>query len=105
MEHYEPSKGFQFKKEKAIQAMQNSANAGGYAGTQYDQERQADLANQLQYQNEQDYINQILGIHGTGLSGLQGLASQGYNATEGLTGTLGQSLGAQGRYGLWKSGI
>lgn len=95
MEHYEPSKGFQLKSQKAQQAMRNTANAGGYTGTEYDKEREADLVNSLLHQDMGDYINQILGIHGTGLSGLQGLGTQGFNATQGLTGALGQGLGAQ----------
>lgn len=93
--NYTPSGGFKLQLDQAMKAMQNSAAAGGYAGTEADQFRQADLARQLASQDFQNYFNNITGLYGTGLEGEQGFSDQGYGATESLTGIEGDTLGTQ----------
>lgn len=93
--NYTPSKGFEFSRDQALKAMQNSAAAGGYSGTEADQLRQGQLAQQLASQDFGDYFNRILGLYNTGLEGEQGFSNEGYNANENLTGIEGDTLGAK----------
>lgn len=95
MAGYTPSKGFQFKKNEALQAMQNSANAGGFAGTRQDQLQQGELADALASQDMYNWLSQVLGVQGTGLAGQQGFANQGFEANKSLTDILGSVLGSQ----------
>lgn len=96
MSGYTPSKGFDFKKDQALQAMRNSAAAGGFSGTEADQIRQGELANSLSSQDMYDWVDRALGLYGRGLEGQQGFSNQGYNANQSLTDILGNSLNQQG---------
>ncbi len=71
MRRYTPSEGYRFKEGRMQGAARNSAASGGFAGTQYDQERQADLIRGLLGQDQQQYLENTLGVQGQGLSGLE----------------------------------
>ena len=90
---YTPSRGFDFKKQQAEQAMRNSAAAGGYAGTTADQTRQGELASSLASQDMYEWLDRVLGQHGQGLQGLGNLQQQGFSGTNDLVNILGSTLG------------
>lgn len=93
---YSPSEGYKFKQAQMQKAMEGSAAAGGFRGTQSDQASQAALVKGLLGEDESDYINKILGIQGAGLQGRENMATRGYGAAGDLTNVLGSTLGAQG---------
>ena len=94
---YTPSRGFDFKKDQALQAMRNSAAAGGYAGTTADQTRQGELASSLASQDMYEWLDRVLGQHGQGLQGLGNLQQQGFSGAGALTDILGNNLSTQGQ--------
>jgi hypothetical protein len=96
MEGYTPSKGFQLKQQDALRAASNTAAAGGYRGSPVDQQRQMEIANALASEDQYNWMNNILGIEGTGLTGLENFAGRGFTANQDLTQTLGNSLASQG---------
>ena len=95
MQGYKPSAAYQGKYDRAFREATNSANAGGYAGTELDQEERGRLANRLSEEDLQQYINNILGLQGTGLEGLQHQGDYGYQASQGVADYLGNSYGNQ----------
>lgn len=95
MASYQPSKGYDFRKKNAMNAARNSAAAGGFSGTYNDQAQQSELADGLLSQDMQQYLQNILGVHGTGLAGHQNVANMGYNAAGSLADYTGNAYGAQ----------
>ena len=77
---YQQSPGYQFQVNQALDGSNRAAAAGGMVGSQANQVQNAGIANQLANQNYNQYLNNALGVQSQGLSGLQGLESQGYNA-------------------------
>lgn len=96
MSSYSPSKGFQFQKDLALKEQRNTAAQGGFSGTQYDQMRQAELANSLANKDMYTWLNTVLGAQGAGLSGQQQLANQGFGASTSLGDIMGSNLAQQG---------
>lgn len=93
MRGYNPSEGFKYKERKLQDVARSAAAQGGFSGTQYDQERQADMIRQLLGQDQQEWLGNVVGAQQTGLSGLermlggrtgalQGLANRGENQTQ-----------------------
>ena len=105
---YKPSTGYQYKENKLTSAARNSAASGGFAGNRYDQGNQAELVNGILGEDMQQYLANILGIQGSGLSGrerqLEGRAKglglradTGYRAANDLaTGLSNNYLGQAG---------
>jgi hypothetical protein len=96
MEGYKPSEGYNYQKELLQRELGNTAAAGGFAGTALDQENQGTAIQKLLSGDMQQFLNNILGVFNTGLKGEEGIAGRGYNATQQLTDTLGNSLNQQG---------
>lgn len=114
---YEPSAGYRYKENRMLGAARNSASSGGFAGTQYDQEQQANLIRELLGQDMQQYLSNVTGARTEGLSGLErmlegrgrGIGAQaelgarrgerGFNAASGLADYLGSNLTQQGTLG------
>ncbi len=71
MRRYTPSEGYRFKQDRMGAAARNTAAHGGFAGTQYDQERQADLVRDLLGQDQQQYLKNAMGAQQYGLGGLE----------------------------------
>ena len=94
MGSYKPSSGYQFREKRALDAMRNSAAAGGYTGTSEDQIRQAELVNGLLGQDMQQWLQNILGVQQTGLQGLQHEGNIGFDASGSLANMLGNTLGS-----------
>lgn len=89
---YKPSQGYQFREGRALEAARNSAAQGGLTGTRNDQIQRAELVNDMMGQDMQQYLANVLGIQGAGLSGQQHLSDMGYNASQSLADILTNAL-------------
>jgi hypothetical protein len=72
---YTPSEGYQYKQRKMLDAMRNSAASGGFAGTRTDQEAQANTVRGLLGEDQQQYLQNLFGLQGAGLGGLERMIS------------------------------
>ena len=78
---YEPSDSYQYNSDKMAETASNTAAAGGYSGTDSDIEKQTEQQNALLDQDWQQYLNNVLGIQGTGLQGNQSFYNTGFQAS------------------------
>jgi hypothetical protein len=69
MQGYNPSTGYKFKQKQMMDAMRNSASSGGFAGTPFDQQQQAETTQGLLGADMQEYLQNLLGISQAGLQG------------------------------------
>ncbi len=92
---YKPSEGYQFQKEELGKDLGNTAAAGGFAGTEYDQGVRGKLIQSLLSGDMQQYLTNVLGVHGQGLAGKEGIAGRGFNASGALADYLGSNLSQQ----------
>lgn len=95
MQGYKPSAGYTKQSQDMLKAAENSAAASGFAGTNLDQQQRAQLVQSLMGKDMQQYLQNVMGLYGTGLQGQQHLYDTGYNASGQLADFLGQGLGAQ----------
>lgn len=93
---YKQSPGYQTRLNEALQGATNAAAAGGMAGSLAHQQNAAQTATDMSSQDFENYLNHILGLYGTGLSGEQGLGQQGFQASLGYGDLLGSNLAQQG---------
>lgn len=96
MESYKPSEGYQFQKEQLTKDLGNTAAAGGVAGTPMDQMNQGQGVQKLLSGDMQQFLQNAFGAFQTGLSGEEGIAGRGYDASKGLADYLGNNLTQQG---------
>lgn len=71
MSRYEPSGAYKFREKRALDAARNSASAGGRVGTEEDQMRQAEMVNALMSQDMQQFLENLSGIQGAGMGGVE----------------------------------
>lgn len=90
MQNYEPSKGYQLKRDEALRAAGNSAAAGGMRGTQQDLVNSTQIADRLLGDDMQQWLNNVYGIQGMGLGGQQRIADRGFDASTNLANLYGQ---------------
>lgn len=69
MERYNPSEGYKFKQKQMTEAMRNSAAAGGFAGTPFNQQQQAETVQGLLGSDMQEFLQNALGVSQAGLQG------------------------------------
>jgi hypothetical protein len=98
MENYKTSEGYNFQKGQLTKELGNTAAAGGVAGTPQDQMNQAEGIQGLLGKDMQQFLENALGVYGGGLSGEEGIATRGYDASGKLTDTLGNALNQQGGF-------
>lgn len=96
MEGYKPSEGYQFQKEQLQKELGNTAAAGGIAGTPMDQMNQGEAVQKLLSGDMQQFLQNVFGAYKTGLSGEEGIAGRGFDASKLLTDLLGGALNQQG---------
>lgn len=96
-EGYQPSAGYQFKLQQALNAGKNASARGGMAGTPQDQQQQMQVSNDISSQDFEQYLNHILGIFGMGQQGQQGQQKQGFDASTTYGQNLGDILGRRGQ--------
>jgi len=97
MQKYEPSRGFQLKKDQMLKAAGNTAAAGGMRGSLQDIDQEAHLTDMLMGEDMQQWLKNVLGIEDTGLTGNQHLYDTGYDASKNLAGDLSNVFGTQGQ--------
>jgi len=90
---FQTSPGYEFQREQAVRAANESAAAGGMGGTPQAQVGAMGAASQLANKNFQEYMNRVQGLYGTGLSGLGQEEQRGMEAARGIGGLEAQ--GAQ----------
>ncbi len=77
---YKESPGYKARLEEAMRAITNSQAAGGMAGSGQHQQLSAEKALDLHGEDFENFMNHVLGLYGTGLSGEQGIENQGFGA-------------------------
>jgi len=113
MERYNPSVGYRFKQQQMLDAMRNSAASGGFAGTPFNQQQQAETVQGLLGADMQQYLQNALGISQAGILGKEGrlagreralqsalgsqenVANRGYNASSSLADILANVQGSR----------
>jgi hypothetical protein len=95
MRNYNPSEGYRYKQREMERAMANSQAAGGFIGTPYAQQQQAEQVQGLLGQDMQEFLRNILGIQGAGLEGQENRMNRGYNASNDYANVIGTNLGNQ----------
>jgi hypothetical protein len=113
MERYNPSEGYKFKQKQMLDAMRNSASAGGFAGTPFNQQQQAETVQGLLGADMQQFLQNALGITNAGILGKEGRLSgreralqhalageegnmnRGYNAATELSNSLANLAGTR----------
>jgi hypothetical protein len=87
---YNQSPSYQYQSDQMSKAAENSAAAGGYAGTEADYSKQMEINNALMDQDFSKYMNYIMQLQNTGLQGEQQMYNTGYGAsTQALNGMTG----------------
>lgn len=95
MKNYEMSAGATYQRDKLGKGIGATAAAGGFSGTPEHQTEYGEMANKIMSGDMQQYLQNALGIYGTGLQGEQGFNDQGFDATKSLTDLLGGTLASQ----------
>jgi len=93
---YTKSPGYDFRMGEAQRGIMNQMAAGGMQGTPEAQQLAGQKAQQLAGEDYDSYMNRIMGMYGTGLSGMGSLAQGGLNAGTSLADQLATLLGHQG---------
>jgi hypothetical protein len=96
MKSYQPSEGYEFNKNLLKKEMANTAAAGGIAGTPFDQLNQAQNIKGLLSQDQQQFLQNALGLYHTGLEGEQGIENKGFASSNAIADLLGGSLNQRG---------
>jgi len=93
---FEPSKGYKWTRDQALEAINNSQASGGMLNTPQHQRYLMDTASGLAGNEYYDkYMPSAMGLYGQGLSGLGGLTSLGYDAGTSLADIL-KDIGLSG---------
>jgi hypothetical protein len=95
MSGYEQSPTYQFNYDQGTKQMEGDAAAGGYTGTEYDQQRQAEFEQGLLSQDQQQYYNNVTRAQQYGLQGGHQFYNTGYQASDTLANMLAQNLTMQ----------
>lgn len=95
MGSYEPSRAYQNRLQRELDILNNNAAQNGTFGMGGSQKEIMDYISGLMAEDEQTYLNNILGIGGQYLSGEKYLTDMGYDAG-------GQLANLQGAYGKAK---
>lgn len=95
MSGYTQSPQYEYNQKQLTGQQQAAANAGGFAGTSYDQGVQAQTTAGLQAQDENQYFNNVYGIQRAGQQGGQHFFDTGYDASTHLADLLAGNLAAE----------
>lgn len=92
---FQYSPGYQFALQQALGGAGHAAAAGGYAGTPMHEQQNMQIASQLGNQDYYNWLGHAQQLYGAGLSGEQGFATQGLNASTSMSDQIAQALAAQ----------
>lgn len=96
MSKYTMSPAAKYQSGLLTKGIANTAAAGGYAGTPEAQRQYAETANNVMSGDMQQFLQNALGVYGTGLSGEQDIYGKGFTASGDLADALSSVLGSQG---------
>lgn len=96
---FQKSPGYQFQVDQATDAANRAGAASGMLGSPAEQQQVAGAVNGLANQDYYNYLNHAENLYGTGLQGLSGINSMGYNASTSLADMLANIMGQQAQYG------
>lgn len=94
---YQESPGYQFKLHQALNAADQASAAGGMLGTPQHQQQNMEVANDIAGADFEKYLQNVLGIYQGGISGEEGTAARGYDASTNFGNALGNNLQSQGQ--------
>lgn len=94
--NYQQSPGFKFALDQALTAGNQSASAGGMAGSPAAQAANMQTATDMASKDYNNWMQNALGLYGAGLSGQQGMAGMGLNASTNMANMIAQTLAQQG---------
>jgi hypothetical protein len=94
---YQASPGFNWQMQQAMAAGNQSAAAGGMAGSQQNQQQNMGLATQLADQNYNQQLQNYMGMFNTAYGGAQNMYGVGANAANQNASNQAQSLSQQGQ--------
>lgn len=95
---YRQSPGYQNALREAMGGIANAQAAGGMAGSPQHQQIAGERATQMADKDFQDYINNILGIQKTGLTGGEAALGRGFEGSKSMADILASNLGQQAGY-------
>lgn len=95
MGQYKQSEGYKGRQGDLMKQMAAVAGQGGYAGTPMAQQQYGEQANKLMADDQQQYLQNALGIYNQGIGGEREVAERGYGASGSLADMLGGALGSQ----------
>lgn len=95
MRGYKPSEGYRYKEDRLGRAISNTAAAGGFRGTPFEQEQQGQMISGLLGEDMQQFLQNILGVQGAGLQGEENRIGRGFQASGNLADYIGSNLGQQ----------
>jgi hypothetical protein len=97
---YKESPGYQWQLGQGQNAMNNAAAAGGLAGTPQHQQQSAQMAQGIASQDFNNYLQQVMGLYGRGLNGMDSMNKMGFDASTGMGQLLGTNLMNQGNMAM-----
>lgn len=95
MSGYSQSPGAQYQQQQGMRAAQNFGSANGLSGSTPLMQQAQQNAQGISSQDQQQYLQNILGINNQAMGGYQNLMQGGQGAANNLTNMYGQLGGAQ----------
>lgn len=89
---YQQSPGYQFQVDQATKAANRAGAAGGMLGSPMEQQQLSGTINNLANQDFQQYLQNVMGAYGLGLSGEQNINQMGFNASDDLARSLAENM-------------
>jgi hypothetical protein len=94
---YTKSPGYDWRLGQGEKAINQAQAAGGMAGSPQHQQLAGQYAENMAGDDYNNYLNQVLGLFGGGVSGMSGLNTQGFQASNELAQSLANNLMTQGQ--------
>ncbi len=101
---YQESPFMQYRKKQLMKSAGNTAAAGGFYGTENDVNNRSEMINALMGEDMQQYLQNVGGIQGRGLEGLESRVGRGFDASSNLADYLGGVGGARAAYSGMSAG-
>ncbi len=96
--NFKEGPGYQYALKNALQAGTNASAAGGMLGTPMHQEQNMGIGEGLAGKEFQNYMQNQMGLYGTGLQGEQGLNQMGFDANKNYADQLANTMNQQAMY-------
>lgn len=102
---YQQSPAYAWQRNQALQGANQAAAAGGMAGTPQNQQFAAGISNNMANQDYYNYMDHAMNMYGMGMEGEQGLNRMGYDASNQLAQSLGNTYMNQGNLAMSGQGM